>query len=105
MRELLAQMLREQGYEVEIAGSAREARALDGNRDLLVTDVVMPETDGVKLAHQIDAGRVLFISGYDQEALVEAHASFRQKPFSGATLSRTVQALFDRDRAREVVAS
>jgi two-component system cell cycle sensor histidine kinase/response regulator CckA len=47
VRELLAQMLREQGYEVEIAGSAREARALDGSWDLLVTDVVMPETDGV----------------------------------------------------------
>ena len=30
----------------------------------------MPETDGVKLARQIDARHVLFISGYDQEALV-----------------------------------
>jgi signal transduction histidine kinase len=105
VRELLAQMLREQGYDVEIAGSAREARALDGSWDLLVTDVVMPETDGVKLARQIDATHVLFMSGYDQEALVEAHASFLQKPFSRDDLSRTVRSLFDRDRAREAVAS
>ena len=82
VRELLAQMLREQGYDVEVAGTAREARALDGPWDLLLTDVVMPETDGVKLSKQIDARHVLFISGYDQEALVAGDASFLQKPFS-----------------------
>jgi len=104
VRELLAQMLREQGYEVEVAGSAREARTLGGGWDLLVTDVVMPETDGVELARQIDACHVLFISGYDQEALVATDASFLQKPFSRDDLARTVCALFERDRAREVVA-
>jgi DNA-binding response OmpR family regulator len=91
-------MLREQGYEVEIAGSAREARALGGTWDLLLTDVVMPETDGVKLSEQIDARRVLFISGYDQEALVAGDASFLQKPFSRDELVRTVRALFDGQR-------
>ena len=95
VRELLAQMLREQGYEVEVAASAREARALDGPWDLLLTDVVMPETDGVKLSKQIDARHVLFISGYDQEALVAGDASFLQKPFSRDELTRTVRALFD----------
>ena len=88
VRDLLAQMLREQGYDVEVAGSAREARALDGSWDLLLTDVVMPETDGVKLSKQIDARHVLFISGYDQEALVEGDASFLQKPFSRDELTR-----------------
>jgi signal transduction histidine kinase len=95
VRDLLAQMLREQGYDVEVAGSAREARALDGSWDLLLTDVVMPETDGVNLSKQIDARHVLFISGYDQEALVEGDASFLQKPFSRDELTRTVRALFD----------
>jgi signal transduction histidine kinase len=103
VRELVAQMLREQGYEVEVAGSAREARALGGGWDLLVTDVVMPETDGVRLARQIDACHVLFISGYDQEALVASDASFLQKPFSRDDLSRTVRTLFDRGRVREAV--
>jgi CheY-like chemotaxis protein len=99
VRELLAQMLREQGYEVEVAASAREARALGGPWDLLLTDVVMPETDGVKLSKQIDARHVLFISGYDQEAIVAGDASFLQKPFSRDELTRTVRALFDGSRA------
>jgi CheY-like chemotaxis protein len=95
VRDLLAQMLREQGYDVEVAGSAREALALAGSWDLLLTDVVMPETDGVTLSKQIDAQQVLFISGYDQEALVEGDASFLQKPFSRDELIRTVRAVFD----------
>jgi signal transduction histidine kinase len=99
VRELLAQMLREQGYDVAVAGSAREARALGGHWDLLLTDVVMPETDGVRLAQQVDARHVLFISGYDQEALVAGDASFLQKPFSRDELTQTVRMLFDGGRA------
>jgi signal transduction histidine kinase len=98
VRDLLAQMLREQGYDVDVAASAREARALDGSWDLLLTDIVMPETDGVKLSKQIDARHVLFISGYDQEALVASDAPFLQKPFSRDDLTRTVRRLFDGDR-------
>ena len=95
VRDLLAKMLREQGYDVEVAASAREARALGGRWDLLLTDVVMPETDGVTLSKQIDARHVLFISGYDQEALVAGDARFLQKPFSRDELTRTVRTLFD----------
>ncbi len=95
VRELLSQMLREQGYDVEVAASAREARSLRGRWDLLLTDVVMPETDGVTLSTQIDARHVVFISGYDQEALVAGDASFLQKPFSRDELTRTVRALLD----------
>jgi signal transduction histidine kinase len=98
VRELLATMLREQGYDVKVAASAREARALGGPWDLLLTDVVMPEVDGVKLSKQIDARHVLFISGYDQEALVAGHASFLQKPFSRDDLARAIRALFDGNR-------
>jgi signal transduction histidine kinase len=98
VRDLLAQMLRDRGYEVEVASSAREARALGGTWDLLLTDIVMPETDGVKLSKQIDARHVLFISGYDQEALVAGDAQFLQKPFSRDDLTRTVRALLDGTR-------
>jgi two-component SAPR family response regulator len=61
----------------------------------LVTDVVMPEMDGVKLSRQIDAVQVLFISGYDQEALVQTDASFLQKPFSRDNLTHAVRTLLD----------
>jgi CheY-like chemotaxis protein len=95
VRELLARMLREQGYDVAVAGSAREARGLGERWDLLVTDIVMPDTDGVQLSKEIDARHVLFISGYDQEALVASDASFLQKPFSRDELTRAVRALLD----------
>ena len=99
VRELLAQMLRQQGYDVALAGSAAEARELAGPWDLLLTDVVMPETDGVSLSKNIDARHVMFISGYDQEALVAGDSSFLQKPFSRDELLRAVRALFDEERA------
>ncbi len=105
VRELLMEVLCDQGYEVSVAGSAREARALEGRFDLLITDVVMPETDGVKLAEQIHARLVLFISGYDQEALVRAESAFLQKPFSRNDLSRTVRAMLDGDRAQQPAAA
>jgi CheY-like chemotaxis protein/two-component sensor histidine kinase len=95
VRELLARMLREQGYDVVVAGSAREARELGERWDLLLTDIVMPDTDGVQLSREIDARHVLFISGYDQEALVASDAAFLQKPFSRDELTRAVRALLD----------
>ena len=82
VRELLAHLLRDRGYNVSVAASAREARAIGGSWDLLITDVVMPETGGVELASQVDARHVLFISGYDREGHVEREAAFLQKPFS-----------------------
>jgi len=106
VRDLIARMLSAQGYAVDVAGSAREARALTGPWDLLVTDVVMPELDGVKLSRQIDAVQVLFISGYDQEALVESDASFLQKPFNRDDLTHTVRTMLDSaKRARRSAAA
>ena len=77
----------------------REARALDERWDVLVTDVVMPETDGVSLAREIDAAHVLFISGYDQRALVSSDAAFLQKPFGRDDLSQAIRALLDEELA------
>ena len=65
----------------------------------------MPETDGVKLARQIDSRHVLLISGYDQEALVNADSFFLQKPFSRSELARTVRELLDRDVASRPAAA
>jgi signal transduction histidine kinase len=104
VRELLAKMLREQGYHVETAASAREARTLQGRFDLLLTDVVMPEQDGVTLARDLAPPQVLFISGYDQDALVAADASFLQKPFSRDELTRAVRGLLDRSRTTRTAA-
>jgi signal transduction histidine kinase len=100
VRDLLAQLLRDQGYDVTIAGSAREALALDDRFDLLLTDVVMPEVDGPTLARDIDSSHVLFMSGYDQETLKRSNVPYLQKPFGRDELARTVRAMFDGHPAR-----
>ncbi len=105
VRELLGRVLSDQGYDVSLAASAHEARVLKRRWDLLITDVVMPDTDGVKLSKQIDARHVLFISGYDQEALLHEDSFFLQKPFSHEALARTVRELLDRDRATRPAAA
>jgi signal transduction histidine kinase/CheY-like chemotaxis protein len=98
--EFVAQILRDQdeGYEVSVARSAREARALEGPWNLLITDVVMPETSGIKLARRIDAGRVVFMSGYGQEAIERSGSILLHKPFSGDELARAVRTTLGRGR-------
>jgi len=103
VRELLARLLRGQGYQVTVASCAREARAVDGPFDLLITDVVMPETDGVQLAAELPIDRVLFISGYDQNSLIEGDAHFLQKPFDRAELVYAVRAILDGEPALSAV--
>jgi signal transduction histidine kinase len=97
--EVVARMLRLEGYDVTTATSASEARALVGAWDVLVTDVRMPETDGVTLAGEIDARHTLFISGYDAEGLVAAEAAFLRKPFDAAELARAMRELLDGARS------
>jgi signal transduction histidine kinase len=98
VRDLLAQLLRDQGYEVSLAASPDDARALKGPFDVLLTDIVMPGTSGPDLATEIDARHVLFMSGYDQDALVRADAPFLQKPFGRDDLAAAVRALLDGER-------
>jgi two-component system cell cycle sensor histidine kinase/response regulator CckA len=95
VRDLLAQILRDLGYEVATAGSADEARDLGERFDVLLTDVVMPGMTGLELSGSIDARHVLYMSGYDQQALVGADASFLQKPFGRDELAQALRDLLD----------
>jgi len=97
-----------QGYAVRDASSAQEVLALDAavlaGVDLLVTDVVMPGTGGRVLAdllrQRFPRMRVLYISGYTDDAVVRsgletAVDAFLQKPFTPEALARKVRALLD----------
>jgi CheY-like chemotaxis protein len=99
VRALLARLLSAQGYDVTAAASAREARAAEGPFDLLITDVVMPETDGVQLSGELQIPLVLFISGYDQNSLIEGDANFLQKPFDRSELVHAVRVILDGEPA------
>jgi CheY-like chemotaxis protein len=98
-------MLEAKGYRVLAADGAEEAERLCGSGvDLLLTDVVMPEVNGRSLAERLAATapamRILFMSGYSDEAVhrhgdISADAAFIEKPFSDRALARKVREVLD----------
>ena len=92
MREYLQRALIRVGYEVEAVGCGTEALPLleAGRYDLLLTDIVMPEMDGIELAQKASAIdpaiRVMFITGFAAVALnpdnhAPKDAKILSKPF------------------------
>jgi signal transduction histidine kinase/ActR/RegA family two-component response regulator len=113
VREIMARALGEAGYRVLLASDGHEATevasAEAGEIDLLVSDVVMPTIDGLKLAEILrktrPALRVLFVSGYPNEAIARRGAlagdvHLLAKPFSAEQLTGKVRAALDDRRAR-----
>ena len=105
-------ILRRQHYPVIDAKNGNEALLLceqhAGIIDLLLTDVVMPQMSGVELARRIaikrPAIKVLFMSGYTDEAVIRygalgAGIAFVQKPFTTETLARKVRQVLDKNPA------
>ena len=110
VRELVCDVLNEQGYNVICAmdgiEALKKAKEFDGHIHLLITDVIMPHMNGQELAEQLSAARpevkVLFVSGYSDNdigdhGVLDAHIDLLQKPFTPQTLARRV-----RDVMREV---
>jgi two-component system, cell cycle sensor histidine kinase and response regulator CckA len=95
IRELARRVLAEHGYAVTTAGDPDEALAAAREQsepfDLVITDIVMPGMTGSELAdalaeHSPDT-RVLFVSGYAGETVVERTGGKREidflaKPFT-----------------------
>ncbi len=107
VRAFAARALRLRGYTVLEAATAEEAlHTLQDQSievDVFVTDVVMPGMDGpswVRIAlNDRPNVRVIFVSGYAEDALSEHQARipnsvFLPKPFSLNDLTTTVQAQF-----------
>ena len=75
MREYLARALERVGYSVKAVGCGTEAMPLleAESCDLLLTDMVMPEMDGIELARratELDPDiKVMFITGFAAVAL------------------------------------
>jgi len=97
-------ILQHAGYTVLLAHSGadaiRQARALNGKLDLLISDVIMPEMYGPEVAATLrahDAGiRVMFVSGHSGDilknsGLAEDDYAFLAKPFSIPELTTKVQ--------------
>ncbi len=103
IRTLIKDILTDEGYEVTNAGDATEARAArqDGNFDLILLDIWMPDTDGISLLREWSAQGdldcpVVIMSGHGTvDTAVEATRlgafDFVEKPLSIAKLLRTVE--------------
>jgi CheY-like chemotaxis protein len=108
VRDLAARALRRRGYTVHEARTAEEAIEWSATSkimpDLLVTDVVMPGLSGPNLAarllHQNPRLRVLYMSGYTDDAAA-VHGAFwggiplLQKPFTPSKLAERVRMALD----------
>jgi CheY-like chemotaxis protein len=108
VRAVNRRALRQSGYAVLEAGDGAEALRVatqhPGPIHLLLTDVVMPGWGGRQLAERLSAlhpaARVLYVSGYPDDAVVqrgirEGEVDFLQKPFSPSALARKVRDVLD----------
>jgi two-component system nitrogen regulation response regulator NtrX len=61
IRELLSEILRDEGYQVRLAENASQAREMrsHGRPDLVLLDIWMPDTDGITLLKEWAAGGML----------------------------------------------
>lgn len=103
IRKMVCAMLDQFGYRCLEACDGREAldliEAAPQAIQLLLTDVVMPNIDGIELARRVSKLnpeiRILFMSGYSDDPVVrsiERPAAFLAKPFTASTLLDKVRA-------------
>jgi PAS domain S-box-containing protein len=108
LRDLAREILETQGHTVLAAQDVEDAlRIAEGHKgviQLLITDVVMPQRSGRALADMVRRHRpnirVLFMSGYTDDAIVhhgvlDPGTPFLSKPFTPGTLARKVREVLD----------
>jgi CheY-like chemotaxis protein len=108
VRALVRRALAGAGYRV--LGAGRPGEALEaasrhaGRIDLLLTDVMLPESNGFALSRLLVAQRpglrVLYVSGYagghlEAAALGDGKGAFLAKPFTPEALLRRVREVLD----------
>lgn len=104
IRDLLSEILNDEGHTVELAENAAQARAARQRQrpDLVLLDIWMPDTDGVTLLKEWSTGGLLsmpvvMMSGHATiETAVEATKigahSFLEKPITMQKLLKAVEA-------------
>ena len=110
VRELVSAMLTAKGYNVLVSQQPQDVGTIcerhSGRIHLLLTDMVLPGMSGREIAKHVGALRpdvkILFMSGYTDEALAHSHGfdgkfEFLQKPFSAVTLTSKVREVLDAD--------
>ncbi len=111
LRDMIRETLEERGYRILAAADGVEAltlaRAFEGEINLLLTDVIMPNMGGAELAAKLvslrPSTRVAFMSGYTDGALsrhgvLGEGVLLMEKPFTTDRLARVVREALDRPR-------
>src|SRR3977135_1734606 len=116
IRGLLKEILSEEGYDVEIAADASQARSSRAAQvpDLVLLDIWMPDTDGITLLREwsVTDGydcRVVMRRGRGPvepggEATRLGASDFVKKPLSLTKLLRTVERALDAGRRKRLSA-
>jgi DNA-binding NtrC family response regulator len=112
IRTTLREVLADEGYEVDVASDAAQARAARSRNehDLVLLDIWMPDTDGITLLREWADGNamscpVVMMSGHGTvETAVEATRlgafDFVEKPLSLAKLLRVVERALEAGRRK-----
>ncbi len=109
LRALTSRMLTRMGYTVLTAANADDAIALCHEHpeiEVLLTDVVMPNSSGPELSrllvdlHLHRPLRVVYMSGYTEDTIAHHGVllpgiAFVPKPFTAETLGRTIRSVID----------
>ncbi len=110
VRSVVRQILERWGYTIIEASTPQMALRMSaehrGSIDLLLTDVVMPDMGGRRLAEELVSLRpdlkVLYMSGYTDDAIVrhlvlDGDVAFLPKPFSPDALVHAIRSVLDAD--------
>jgi PAS domain S-box-containing protein len=109
VRASVRRLLEWHGYRVLEARTGADALriydAYEGEIDLVLTDILMPEMGGYELVELLRARRpdlrVVFMSGYAERALttngaIPSGTGYLEKPFTVETLMRRIREVLDR---------
>ena len=117
IRDLLSEILNDEGHSVDLAENATQARAarLSASYDLVLLDIWMPDTDGISLLKEWATGGlltmpVIMMSGHATiDTAVDATRigafSFLEKPITLQKLLKAVEQGLARHAQRPLMAS
>lgn len=99
--DMIADALRDEGYTVLVAYDGRRGLELARSYQpsLILSDVMMPFMDGLKMAellqHELgaDTPPLVFMSAVDCRNQTQAYGSFLFKPFTLETLFATIETI------------
>jgi DNA-binding NtrC family response regulator len=112
IRELLSEILFDEGYEVQLAENAEQARQLIEKHqpDIVLLDIWMPDTDGMTLLKEwVEQGKltmpVIMMSGHGTietalEAIRIGATDFLEKPIALKKLLATVEQVLQHSKLK-----